>query len=203
MIGQSYLCWSQWNAARTRPPHLTTIVPYDGATDMYRDWMYQGGIVASGFVANWITGSIMLQHQAEGLDIYGGDRYKAIPDIFAHQFDDEWHRKRAPFWELDQVDIPVFSIGVWGKATLHLRGNVEGYNRVRGPKQLLIAHPDTLGGGAASVRAGRFPPARDPALVRPLAEGHEERRDEPRPRCGSSSTVKANTNPPTNGRPRT
>ena len=146
MIGQSYLCWSQWNAARVKPPHLTTIVAYDGAADMYRDWMYQGGIVASGFVANWITGSVMLQHQAEGHDIFGGDRYKAIPEIFAHPFDDEWHRRRAPFWELDQVDIPVFSIGVWGKATLHLRGNVEGFNRVRGPKQLLITHPDSWAG---------------------------------------------------------
>jgi uncharacterized protein len=25
MIGMSYYCWSQWNAARTKPPHLVTI----------------------------------------------------------------------------------------------------------------------------------------------------------------------------------
>jgi len=37
MIGQSYYCWSQWNVARTRPPHLTTIAAFDGAVDMYRD----------------------------------------------------------------------------------------------------------------------------------------------------------------------
>ncbi len=127
MIGQSYLCWSQWNAARTRPPHLTTIVPFDGATDMYRDWMYQGGVPALLFVGIWGMGSVMLLHQSEGHDIYGGNRHLMIPDIFAHPLDDEWQRRRSPFWELDQVDIPVFSIGVWGKATLHLRGNVLGY----------------------------------------------------------------------------
>jgi len=146
MIGQSYLCWSQWNAARTRPPHLTTIVAYDGAADFYRDWMYQGGIPALLFPLVWIVGVVTLQHQAEGQDIYGGNRYKFLVDMYNHPFDDEWHRKRAFFWELDRVDIPVFSIGVWGKRELHLRGNVLGYERVRGPKQLLITHPDTWPG---------------------------------------------------------
>jgi predicted acyl esterase len=146
MIGQSYLCWSQWNAARTRPPHLTTIVAYDGAADMYRDWMYQGGIPALFFPAVWIIAVLMLQHQATGHDIYGGNRYKFLTDMYAHPFDDEWHRTRSPFWELDKVDIPVFSIGVWGKGALHLRGNVLGFQRVKGPKHLLITHPDTWAG---------------------------------------------------------
>ncbi|MEU4931915.1 CocE/NonD family hydrolase [Streptomyces yokosukanensis] len=53
MIGMSHYCWSQWNAARTRPPHLRTIVAYDGATDMYRDWMYHGGIPIQGFLNTW------------------------------------------------------------------------------------------------------------------------------------------------------
>ncbi len=156
MIGQSYLCWSQWNAARTRPPHLTTIVAYDGAADMYRDWMYQGGIPVVGLLGAWLISSVMLQHQAEGHDLRGGDRHLAIADILDHPFDDEWQRRRAPFWELDQVAIPVFSIGVWGKATLHLRGNVLGYERVKGPKQLLIAHPQTWNGAQALFADAAF-----------------------------------------------
>ncbi|HVB32748.1 MAG TPA: CocE/NonD family hydrolase [Patescibacteria group bacterium] len=143
MIGQSYLCWSQWNAARTRPPHLTTIAAYDGAVDPYRDWMYQGGMPAFMFPLIWLVGSISLQHLAAGHDIYGGNRYRFLYDVYSHPFDDEWFRKRASFWELDQVDIPVFSIGVWGKRELHLRGNILGYERVRGPKQLLVTHPDS------------------------------------------------------------
>jgi uncharacterized protein len=143
MIGQSYYCWSQWNAARTKPPHLTTIVAYDGACDMYRDWMYQGGIPVVGFLGAWLTGVILLQHQAEGHSIFGGNRHLALPEMLNHPWDDEWQRRRSPFWELDKVDIPVFSIGVWGKADLHLRGNILGYERVRGPKQLLITHPQT------------------------------------------------------------
>jgi predicted acyl esterase len=138
MIGMSHYCWSQWNAARTRPPHLVTIAPYDGATDMYRDWMYQGGIPIQGFLNSWLFGSVLLQHQANGLSMVDNGRGRVIYDMYAHPFDDEWQRTRSPFWELDQVDIPVFSIGAWGKAALHLRGNFEGYRLVKGPKKLLV-----------------------------------------------------------------
>jgi putative CocE/NonD family hydrolase len=138
MIGMSYYCWSQWNAARTRPPHLVTIAAFDGATDMYRDWMYQGGIPIQGFLNSWLFGSVLLQHMADNLPMNQNGRDKVIYDMYAHPLDDEWQRRRSPFWELNQVDIPVMSIGAWGKAALHLRGNFTGYERVRGPKQLLV-----------------------------------------------------------------
>ena len=70
-------------------------------------------------------------------------RDRVIYDIYAHRFDDGWQRDRSPFWELDQVDIPVLSIGAWGKASLHLRGNFMGYERARGPKQLLVVGAQT------------------------------------------------------------
>jgi putative CocE/NonD family hydrolase len=144
MIGMSHYCWSQWNAARTHPPHLKTIVAYDGATDMYRDWMYHGGIPIQGFLNSWLFGSILLQHQAEGVDFHVGGKDQVVYEMLTHRFDDEWQRRRSPFWELGEVDIPVFSIGVWGKAALHLRGNFEGFRLVSGPKQLLVAHPSSF-----------------------------------------------------------
>ncbi len=145
MIGMSYYCWSQWNAARTRPPHLRTIVAYDGATDMYRDWMYHGGIPTAGFISSWMLQAILLQHQAEGIPFEAGRKDHALFDMLAHRFDDEWQRRRSPFWELPSIEIPVLSIGVWGKAGLHLRGNIEGFSRVGGPKQLLLTHPASFG----------------------------------------------------------
>ncbi|MFK0152009.1 CocE/NonD family hydrolase [Streptomyces sp. NPDC090493] len=144
MIGMSHYCWSQWNAARTRPPHLRTIVAYDGATDMYRDWMYHGGIPVQGFLSTWLFGSVLVQHQIDGIDFHVGDKQDFVYDVLSHPLDDEWQRRRSPFWELPEIDIPVFSIGVWGKAALHLRGNFYGFERVRGPKKLLVAHPDSF-----------------------------------------------------------
>ncbi|HLH70591.1 MAG TPA: CocE/NonD family hydrolase [Candidatus Dormibacteraeota bacterium] len=156
MIGQSYLCWSAWNVARTRPPHLRTIVAYDGATDMYRDWMYQGGIPALMFPIVWVNPVLILNHRELGHDIWGGERYRFLINMWSHRLDDDWHRSRSPFWELDQVDIPVLSIGVWGKRALHLRGNFLGFERVRGPKQLLVAHPETWAGAQRLFASEEF-----------------------------------------------
>jgi len=144
MIGMSYYCWSQWNAARTRPPSLKCLGAFDGATDMYRDWMYQGGIPIQGFLNSWLYGSVILQHMGLGLSVTDHGRGQILSAMYNHPFDDEWQRRRSPFWELDQVDIPVFSVGAWGKASLHLRGNFEGFRLVRGPKQLLITGAQTF-----------------------------------------------------------
>jgi predicted acyl esterase len=144
MTGESGFCWSSWNVARTRPPHLSTIVAYDGGVDMYREWMYNGGIPGGVFGPYWVT-MMMLRHQACGYEIAGSEWLKWLNEIYARPFDDEWHRTRSPFWELDQVDIPVLSIGCWGKRTLHLTGNFAGFHRVKGPKQLLIEYPESTG----------------------------------------------------------
>jgi predicted acyl esterase len=144
MIGMSYYCWSQWNTARTKPPHLVTIGAFDGATDMYRDWMYQGGIPIQGFLNSWLYGSVILQHMGVGLSVTENGRGEILSKMYQHPFDDQWQRTRSPFWELHQVEIPVLSIGAWGKASLHLRGNFEGYRLVKGPKQLLIVGAQTF-----------------------------------------------------------
>jgi uncharacterized protein len=146
MIGQSYFGMSQWNAARTCPPSLTTIVPYDGANDIYRDFMYHGGIPMQGFLGSWLLGSVMLQHMGEGHDLRGGNRHEVMPEFLSHPTDDAYWHDHGAFWELDRVQIPVFSIGIWGKASLHLRGNVNGFQAVQGPKHLLIAEPDSFSG---------------------------------------------------------
>ncbi|MGH9296601.1 MAG: CocE/NonD family hydrolase, partial [Acidimicrobiales bacterium] len=137
MIGQSYFCWSQWNVARVGPPHLRTIVAFDGSCDLYRDWMYKGGIPDLGFASSW-TAALLLQHQATGHPIAEAGRDRFLAEMYAHPFDDDWHRTRSPFWELDKVTIPVLSIGNWAKGPLHLRGNVEGFKRLSGPKRLVI-----------------------------------------------------------------
>jgi putative CocE/NonD family hydrolase len=109
---------------------------------MYRDWMYTGGMPIQGFLNSWLFGSVLLQHAANGLQIDANGRGQVIYDMY--KIDDEWQRRRSPFWELDQVEIPVFSIGSWGKAGLHLRGNFTGFERVRGPKQLLIVRAQSF-----------------------------------------------------------
>ena len=42
-IGVSYYAITQWNVASLQPPSLTTIVPWEGWADMYRDAVFHGG----------------------------------------------------------------------------------------------------------------------------------------------------------------
>lgn len=64
---------------------------------MYRDWMYQDGIPCMSFLDSWLFGSILLQHQAQGLSMTEHARDRVIYDMYAHCFDDEWQRRRSPF----------------------------------------------------------------------------------------------------------
>jgi predicted acyl esterase len=84
MIGMSYYCWSQWNAARTRPPSLMCLGAYDGATDMNRDWMYHGGMPVEMFLDAWLFGAVLTQHLWEGHDVRGGGRAELVCDILSH-----------------------------------------------------------------------------------------------------------------------
>jgi predicted acyl esterase len=49
MAGNSWLAIAQWHIAAQRPPHLAAIAPWEGATDLYRQDVYRGGIPDTGF----------------------------------------------------------------------------------------------------------------------------------------------------------
>ena len=56
MYGSSYVGATQWLAATTTPPHLTTIVPANTASDYYDGWTYEGGEFRLAFVQPWAIG---------------------------------------------------------------------------------------------------------------------------------------------------
>jgi uncharacterized protein len=58
MYGSSYVGATQWLAATTTPPHLTTIVPANTASDYYDGWTYEGGEFRLAFVQPWAIGSL-------------------------------------------------------------------------------------------------------------------------------------------------
>jgi predicted acyl esterase len=49
MIGVSYFAIEQYHAALAKPPHLKAIFPFSGATDLYRNFAYHGGIFSGRF----------------------------------------------------------------------------------------------------------------------------------------------------------
>jgi len=142
-IGQSYYSMSQWFMGVLNPPHLACIAPYDGLNDPYRFMGYPGGIEGT-FLAYWFNFSVRVPN----LYPANGDHPRlVVPDVFLevqrHPLYDDFWRERAAAERLDQIHVPVYSIGVWAKQDLHLAGNILGYQCARGPKKLAITATPT------------------------------------------------------------
>lgn len=147
-IGQSYYAVTQWGMASVRPPHLACIAPFDGNIDPYRGWAYQGG-VASNFMSSWWNGSV---RQANKFPANGSGPRDIPTDVPAAVMQ---HPLLDSFWEqrliaplLEEVQTPVYSIGVWAKRDIHLHGNIRGYHLVKGPKKLKLM---SAANGAATL----------------------------------------------------
>lgn len=152
LLGISWYSIVQWKVAAEHPPHLAAIVPWEGANDLYREKSHQGGIFANGFLDFWWQ-----MHWVDQDLLNTDDVVDWRVEQLARPLDDEWYRERST--ELEKVEVPVLSVGNWGALHLHLRGNVEGFQRVasRHKRLMMIAgsHVDpfyTEWGKAAQLR---------------------------------------------------
>ena len=60
MYGGSYVGATQWQAAKSCPPHLAAIVPRVTASNYHDGWTYQGGAFELGFNVSWTLSSLTL-----------------------------------------------------------------------------------------------------------------------------------------------
>lgn len=148
LLGISYYAAGQWMIAAMRPPHLAAILPWQGASDFYRDRTRHGGIFGSGFVGRWWPRSVLRNQHGNGTspftDIDTGQRntgpnelsdeeLKAnrvdyAGNILAHPLDDAWYRSRSP--DFGAIEVPALVVANWGGLGLHLRGTLQGYLRI-------------------------------------------------------------------------
>lgn len=137
-LGQSYYAWSQWFMGIVNPPSLKCIAPYDGAVDMYRGTMYHGGIYCD-FMPMWYQMIRVNNLHRAANNPKGTDMPLDLAGEMAwHQTYDEWWKERSPYEQLGDIEVPVLSIGHWGKMGLHLRGNILGYEELDCPKKLVV-----------------------------------------------------------------
>lgn len=139
MIGESYYGMNQWQAAQHNPKHLCCIAPYDAGADIYRHFVYKGGILAIGFNNHWWNNSVRYRHFLDYEDRPQRDDYMGYDytrEISLHPtFDDYWKPRRA---NLAAIKVPAFTIGSWEGLGVHLLGNLQGYMQTSGPRKLMV-----------------------------------------------------------------
>ena len=154
-IGQSYYAMAQWFMAIQSPPHLKCIAPYDGLVDPYRASAFSGGIPAE-FFSLWYNRILrpINQYPARGPS---RSLPWDMPYIARHHttYDAFW-KERAAAEQLHEIRVPVYSIGQWTKLDLHLGGNIEGYQRVAGPRKLLVLGASSLFTAASDFSSAAF-----------------------------------------------
>jgi len=157
LSGISYYAINQWHVAALAPPHLTCMVPWEGAEDFYREMSYHGGIHCT-FLQNWYdiqvksvqygrgrngpvdrnSGLLVCGDETLSDDELAANRADFGADILSHPLADEYHRGRSTDWS--KVTVPFLSAGNWGGQGLHLRGNVEGFTRAASERKWLELH---------------------------------------------------------------
>jgi putative CocE/NonD family hydrolase len=140
-LGQSYFCMSQWWMGIMAPPALACLGAYDGLNDPYRASCYNGGIPGQFFSGYWWNQNrIINRHPANGAAPREQETdLDAL--VSAHPAYDEFWRVRSAAERLQEIKVPLYSIGIWGKIDLHTRGNIEGFRRAQGPRKLQMRGP--------------------------------------------------------------
>jgi uncharacterized protein len=123
LSGNSMLAMSQWFVGSMRPPHLTAIAPWEGASDIYRDTNCRGGIPEFMF--------------SEGIfgHIYGKNR---LEDIVAMTrtyplFNDYWETKVV---KVEAINVPAYIVASWTNI-LHTSGTLRGWRGISSKEKWL------------------------------------------------------------------
>ena len=124
LFGNSGVAMTQWRIAAEQPPHLICIAPWEGTGDMYRESIYEGGILG--------------EFAYDVVDNLAGSAY--IEDVASmakkYPLMNEYWEDKIPKWE--NIKIPVYTTVCWNH--IHLRGPLEAYRRIRSTKKWLRAH---------------------------------------------------------------
>ena len=156
--GISYYAINQWHVATLQPPHLTAMVAWEGAADMYREWYRHGGILSNKFMEAWFPRQVLaVQHgnpkaprdhwlnesssgPAELPEQELAANYcDTLANARAREMDDAWYRDRSPDWS--KVITPFLSAASWAGFGLHPRGNFEAFTQAAAKQKWLDGHP--------------------------------------------------------------
>ncbi|MDB5556357.1 MAG: putative hydrolase, CocE/NonD family [Rhizobium sp.] len=128
MFGNSGLAMCQWFIAAEQPPHLACIAPWEGTSDMYREFVSENGIPGPGFMS--FVASI--GRSASGLMEDYNAMLRKYPLMNAY-----WQSKVPEF---ANITVPAYVTGGWSH--VHMMGSINGYRWISSEKKWLRVHRD-------------------------------------------------------------
>jgi predicted acyl esterase len=130
--GVSYLCMTQWPVAAMNPPHCKAVIPWEGVSDMYRDWSFHGGMPETSFNPYWYRSQM-------GRWGWQNCTIENLPaEMKKHPLIDEYWRDKMP--DLSKIAMPMYVCASWSTQGLHTRGTLEGFKQADSPHKWLEIH---------------------------------------------------------------
>ncbi|MDE6284940.1 MAG: CocE/NonD family hydrolase [Bacilli bacterium] len=125
LFGSSGAAMSIWKIAAEQPPHLACIAPWDGAGDLYRESIMEGGI--PGFFGS----SIAIAAQGKGYIDNTLAMAKKEPFV------------TSPYWQdkipkYEKITVPVYTTCNWND--VHSKGSWEGFQKVSSEQKWMRTH---------------------------------------------------------------
>lgn len=128
--GVSYLAMTQWRVAALNPPHLKAIIPWEGTTDLYREWFFHGGIPETVFSSSFEQ---LLKNRWPNTKVE-----EMVEAQKKHPLLDEYWADREV--ELSDIQVPMFVCASWSTQGLHCRGTFEGFKQASSEDKWLYVH---------------------------------------------------------------
>ncbi|KAM6505381.1 hypothetical protein FSOLCH5_014601 [Fusarium solani] len=132
-------------AAMFQPPHLASIAPYEGLTDMYADVCRQGGVWHSGFQKHWFNNIVLIHQYGRGAGLSEQQLAKQCLDYDSLATNRKW-RSEGP-WpvfdrtrDLSKIKVPILSAGNWMDSEVHPPGNLVAFERSSSKWKFLEMH---------------------------------------------------------------
>jgi len=173
MFGVSYFAWIQFFIAALDPPHLKCIFAPWGATDIYRDSTYHGGILGHSFWRGLSRAFEKVREESYSRKKWGDRKFKEAivkalndedisgvaelveilrnPDEGTNPLlvDILLNPNDGPYWEerrvkYENIKVPAYIGACWGIYGLHLPGAFRSWENLGVPKRMIIGPPAYL-----------------------------------------------------------
>ncbi|WP_245476606.1 CocE/NonD family hydrolase [Bradyrhizobium sp. Leo170] len=160
LLGISYMAINQWQVAALQSPHLAAIIPWEGASDLYREALFHGGIESNVFLQLWFKSQILPNQNGNAAtaykdpgtgrpptgaalsdDLLKANRRNLIDSAHAHPLLDGYNQEINA--DLSRIRTPLLSAGNLSAPSLHGRGNYEGFVQASSTEKWLFLHTGT------------------------------------------------------------